>query len=106
MTCTWSMDVAETAHPTDRVTALLANHLWGAKGWDRSTPRCRSWGWTIRERACVSIEVRGVLVVVTGPVDAGPVDAGPVGTGPVGAGPAGIGPAGRGDRVVVVVTYR
>jgi hypothetical protein len=102
VTCTWSIDVAETAHPTDRVTTLLATHLSRTKGWDAATPRCRYWGWTIRERACVSIEVRGVVVVVMDTLGGG----GPVGRGPVGVDPPGASPVGDGDRVVVVVTYR
>jgi hypothetical protein len=70
VTCTWSIEVeadpyADTS--TDGLIALLENHLFPARGWSRATPRCRSWGWTVQERVCVTLHVRATIVTLSGP---------------------------------------
>jgi hypothetical protein len=65
--CWWSIDV-----DSDEVPAALSTrvdrHLRRSGDWSRQTPPCRTWGWLIEERVCVTVETRQVLVSVSGPL--------------------------------------
>jgi hypothetical protein len=66
VTCVWSTSVKANDETRDRLVSILEADLNRTKGWRLARSRCRTWGWVIKERACVMIEPRAVLLVVAG----------------------------------------
>jgi hypothetical protein len=64
VTCTWSIDVEGEEDLFADVIAGLEDHLTRTKGWN-PTSQCRSWGWVLKERACVTVELRGAELPFT-----------------------------------------
>lgn len=65
VTCTWFIDVEGQEDLFTEVIAGLEDHLTRTKGWNPSTSRCQSWGWVLKERACVTVELHGAELPFT-----------------------------------------
>jgi hypothetical protein len=65
--CLWSTVVEADDEASDRLVYELETHLTRTKGWHLATSRCRTWGWVIKERACVTIARPPILIMVSGP---------------------------------------
>jgi hypothetical protein len=97
--CTWSITVSDPARSVLAMRAELADHF-EARGWPAGLPgrQCRTWGLVIRERVCLSLQVReaGSVLIPGGP-DRIIASARPLGWPVI--------PMGRRIQLTIVVTY-
>jgi len=69
--CTWKMDVDSREPSVYVLRDQLADHLTYSRGWPSNLPdkQCRTWGWIVKEHACLTVELRDLVLL--GPSIAG-----------------------------------